>query len=161
MLEEKQTTLEVNPFTSRWEGGELCECWSVVFSDTWCKGCMQTELHSIQHIDYPVHYSFYFPNYAHNSKNLKLMYQLQDSRLLNSKNNSIVFTHIEILNHFFFFYKAQSTFSTLGSPGKHWPSKRHTQSPTGLTHFTCSNSAGKTLHSCVRASRGLRWAHCV
>ena len=29
------------------------------------------------------------------------MYQLQDSRLLNSKHNSIVFTHIEILNHIF------------------------------------------------------------
>ena len=36
-------------------------------------------------------------NYAHNSENLKLMYQLQDSRL--HKHNSIVFTHI--LNHIF------------------------------------------------------------
>ena len=40
-------------------------------------------------------------NYAHNSGNLKLMYQLQDSRLLYSKHNSTVFTHIEILNHIF------------------------------------------------------------
>jgi hypothetical protein len=40
-------------------------------------------------------------NYAHNSENLKLMYQLQDSRLLNSKHNSSVFAHIEILNHIF------------------------------------------------------------
>ena len=40
-------------------------------------------------------------NYTHNSENLKLMYQLKDSRLLISEHNSIVFMHIEILNHIF------------------------------------------------------------
>ncbi|CAL8251720.1 unnamed protein product [Arctogadus glacialis] len=33
-------------------------------------------------------------SYEHNSENLKLMYQLQDSRLLNSKHNSTVFTFL-------------------------------------------------------------------
>ena len=46
------------------------------------------------------HYSFSpLWNHAHNSENLKRMYQQQDPKLLNSKHNSFVFTHIEIQNH--------------------------------------------------------------
>ena len=40
-------------------------------------------------------------NDAHNSENLKLMFQLQDSGLQYSKHNSTVFTNNEILNHIF------------------------------------------------------------
>jgi hypothetical protein len=36
------------------------------------------------------------------------MYQLQDQRMLNSKHNSIVFTHIEILNQILQNYKHKS-----------------------------------------------------
>ena len=51
------------------------------------------------HCSFPRLYTHKKWNYSHNSENLKLMYQLQDSRLLNSKHNSTVFTILLNFKH--------------------------------------------------------------
>ena len=52
-----------------------------------------------------------------------------------------------------------SSFSTLCSPGKHWSSKRHTQLPICLTHFSpVQTRLAKHFNHVWEHKRGLRWA---
>ena len=67
-----------------------------------------------------------------NWKNFKLMYQLQDSRLLKSKYNSTVFTHIEIENHIFQNSKHKSHHL---AQWKHWPSPGNTGLQNATTNY--------------------------
>ena len=98
-------------------------------------------------------------NYAHKSENLKLMCQLQDSRLLNSEHNSIVFMRIEMQNHIFAKFKSPhlAHLVHLETPGLQKASPIH-QLVSLTSHLFKLN--GRSTSLMCQSRRGLRWALC-